>query len=197
MHGGGSLTALPIVETEAQDISSYIPTNLISITDGQIYLSPRLFQKSILPAVDVGKSVSRVGGKAQLPAYRAVAGDLRIAYSQFEELETFSRFGTRLDEATRNVLERGWRVREVLKQNQYRPMRVSEQIAALLAVTSGILDSIGVNQVVRAEATLRKALTEQHVALCSRIESGEKLADSDRETILRSSKNAMAGFQRG
>ena len=147
--------------------------------------------------MDVGKSVSRVGGKAQLPAYRAVAGDLRIAYSQFEELETFSRFGTRLDEATRNVLERGWRVREVLKQNQYRPMRVSEQIAALLAVTSGILDSIGVNQVVRAEATLRKALTEQHVALCSRIESGEKLADSDRETILRSSKNAMAGFQRG
>jgi F-type H+-transporting ATPase subunit alpha len=126
-HGGGSLTALPVVETEAQDISSYIPTNLISITDGQIYLSPRLFQKGILPAVDVGKSVSRVGGKAQLPAYRAVAGDLRISYSQFEELETFSRFGTRLDEATRRVLERGWRVREILKQPQYKPMRVSEQ----------------------------------------------------------------------
>ncbi len=123
-HGGGSLTALPIVETEAQDISSYIPTNLISITDGQIYLSPRLFQKGILPAVDVGKSVSRVGGKAQLPAYRAVASDLRLSYSQFEELESFSRFGTRLDESTRRILERGWRVREVLKQPQYQPLPV-------------------------------------------------------------------------
>jgi len=113
--GGGSLTSLPITETEAQDMSSYIPTNLISITDGQIYLSPVLFSKGILPAVDVGKSVSRVGGKTQLPAYRSVAGDLRLSYSQFEELESFSRFGTRLDDATRRTLERGWRVREILK----------------------------------------------------------------------------------
>ena len=112
--GGGSLTALPIVETEAQNISAYIPTNLISITDGQIYLSPNLFQKGILPAVDVGKSVSRVGGKTQLAAYRAVAGDLRLSYSQFEELEAFARFGTRLDEDTQRTLERGRRVREIL-----------------------------------------------------------------------------------
>ena len=112
-------------------MSSYIPTNLISITDGQIYLSPVLFNKGILPAVDVGKSVSRVGGKTQLPAYRSVAGDLRLSYSQFEELESFSRFGTRLDESTKRVLERGWRVREILKQGQYKPLRASEQIASL------------------------------------------------------------------
>jgi F-type H+/Na+-transporting ATPase subunit alpha len=113
------MTALPIIETEAQNLSAYIPTNLISITDGQIYLSPDLFQKGVLPAVNVGLSVSRVGGKTQLPAYRAVAADLRLSYSQFEELEAFARFGTRLDEDTRRTLARGERVREVLKQPQY------------------------------------------------------------------------------
>ena len=117
---GGSLTALPIVQTEAQNIAGYIPTNLISITDGQIYLSPELFQKGILPAVDVGKSVSRVGGKTQLPAYRAVVASLRLAYTQFEELEAFARFGTRLDDAARQSIERGRRVREVLKQSRGR-----------------------------------------------------------------------------
>ena len=106
-RGGGSLTALPIIETQAQNLSAYIPTNLISITDGQVYLSPELFRKGQLPAIDIGKSVSRVGGKAQLPAFRAVAGDLRLAYAQFEELETFARFGTRLDDETRRSLERG------------------------------------------------------------------------------------------
>lgn len=189
-HGGGSVTALPIVETEAQDISSYIPTNLISITDGQIYLSPRLFQKGILPAVDVGKSVSRVGGKAQLPAYRAVAGDLRIAYSQFEELEAFSRFGTRLDDETRRVLERGWRVREILKQPQYEPLRVADQIAALLAITSGMTDGIAAEKVGKAESALRTILAERHPDLCSRIESGEKLSDSDRDCITCAAREA-------
>ena len=105
--GGGSLTAFPIAATEAQNVSAYIPTNLISITDGQVYLSPHLFQKGVLPAVDVGRSVSRVGGKTQLPAYRTVSGSLRLAYSQFEELERFSRFSSRLDEETRTALERG------------------------------------------------------------------------------------------
>jgi F-type H+-transporting ATPase subunit alpha len=127
--GGGSLTALPIIETEEQNISAYIPTNLISITDGQIYLTPELFQKGVLPAVDVGKSVSRVGGKTQLPAYRAVAGDLRLSYSQFEELEVFSRFGTRLDERTQSILARGRAVREALKQPQYAPLPAADQIA--------------------------------------------------------------------
>jgi F-type H+-transporting ATPase subunit alpha len=110
--GSGSLTALPIIETEAQNISAYIPTNLISITDGQIYLSPSLFELGVLPAVDVGKSVSRVGGKAQRAAYRVVAGDLKLAYAQFEELETFARFGARLDEDTRKIIEHGWRNRD-------------------------------------------------------------------------------------
>ncbi len=120
LKSGGSLTALPIIETEAQDISSYIPTNLISITDGQIYLSPKLFEEGVLPAVDVGKSVSRVGGKSQLPAYRDVSGNLRLSYSQFEELETFARFGTRLDAETQKTLEHGRHIREVLLQPQYR-----------------------------------------------------------------------------
>ncbi len=139
-YGGGSLTALPIVETHAQDMSAYIPTNLISITDGQIYLSPTLFQKGIVPAVEVGRSVSRVGGKAQVRAYQSVVGDLRLAYAQFEELEIFSRFSTRLDEQTRKTLDRGRHVRETLKQPQYRPIPVAEQIAVLLSVTNGVLD---------------------------------------------------------
>ncbi|MBU0676437.1 MAG: alternate F1F0 ATPase, F1 subunit alpha [Proteobacteria bacterium] len=140
--GGGSITALPIIETEAQNLSAYIPTNLISITDGQIYLSPELFQKGFFPAVEVGKSVSRVGGKAQLTAYRKVAGDLRLSYSQFQELESFARFGTRLDEATRKTLAHGRCVREVLKQQQFSPMPAFDQVAILMATNLGMLDAI-------------------------------------------------------
>ncbi|MDD5170735.1 MAG: alternate F1F0 ATPase, F1 subunit alpha [Syntrophales bacterium] len=195
-RGGGSLTSLPITETEAQDLSSYIPTNLISITDGQIYLSPRLFQKGILPAVDVGKSVSRVGGKAQLPAYRAVAGDLRLSYSQFEELESFSRFGTRLDDATRRVLERGWRIREILKQPQYRPMPASEQIAALMAVTGGALDHVPVPDIGSTETKIRNAAREQIPDICTRIEDAQKLSTDDFDTILHVAEKA-AGMPQG
>ncbi len=155
--GGGSLTALPIVETEAQNISAYIPTNLISITDGQLYLSPSLFQMGNLPAVDVGKSVSRVGGKAQLPAFRAVAGDLKLAYSQFEELELFSRFGTRLDDATRRTLAHGRRIRECLRQAESDPFSVPEQITVLLALALGLFDDIPLEQVKPAEQALREA----------------------------------------
>ena len=191
-YGGGSLTALPIIETEAQDISSYIPTNLISITDGQIYLSPGMFQKGLLPAVDVGKSVSRVGGKAQLPAYRAVAGDLRIAYAQFEELESFSRFGTRLDEDTRRRLERGWRVREILKQPQLRPMPVSEQIASLLAVTRGVLDGVPLDGVSGAEQAVRRDVSEKLGDLCRKIEAGGKLEDVEFDAILAAARDAAA-----
>ena len=130
--GGGSLTALPIVETEAQDIAAYIPTNLISITDGQLYLSPTLFELGVLPAVDVAKSVSRVGGAAQLAAYRTIAGNLKLAYSQFEELEAFARFGTRLDDNTRKIIEHGARLRACLKQPQFEAVPVLEQITVLL-----------------------------------------------------------------
>jgi F-type H+-transporting ATPase subunit alpha len=190
-QGGGSLTALPIVETEAQNISAYIPTNLISITDGQIYLSPDLFQKAILPAVDVGKSVSRVGGKTQLPAYRAVAGDLRLSYSQFEELEAFSRFGTRMDEETRKTLERGRRVREILKQPQYTPMTVPEQVAVLVATNEGVFDSLSLGQVSGAAEKVRKAVTEELGDLSKDILDGEKLSDEDLEAIARAARDAV------
>ncbi len=192
--GGGSLTALPMIDTEAQHISAYIPTNLISITDGQIYLSPTLFQKGVIPAVDVGKSVSRVGGKTQLPAYRAVAGDLRLSYSQFEELEVFSRFGTRLDEATRKTLERGRRVREVLKQNQYEPMPVAEQIAVLLAVTSGVFDDLAIENIATAQKAVAQAVTEKLPQVCQSIQSGEKLSEADFTAIVNVAKNAIVNI---
>jgi len=182
-RGGGSLTALPIVETQARNISAYIPTNLISITDGQIYLSPPLFERGQLPAIDVGKSVSRVGGKAQLSAYRAVAGDLRLAYAQFEELETFSRFGTRLDEETRRKLERGRRVREILKQREHDHFAVAEQIAVLFATTAGILDAIPTARIGEAEAVIRKAVPERISEIAGRITSGERLTEEDRGTL--------------
>lgn len=191
--GGGSVTALPIIETEAQNISAYIPTNLISITDGQIYLSPDLFQKGILPAVDVGKSVSRVGGKTQFHAYRAVAGDLRLAYSQFVELETFARFGTRLDEETRKTLERGRRVREILKQPQYSPMRVSEQIAALVAVNEGLFDDQSIEEVGRTERKIRQTVPKQLPDLCEKIEQGKKFGEEDREAVLKVARDALEG----
>ena len=181
--GGGSLTAFPIVATEAQNISAYIPTNLVSITDGQIYLTPNLFHKGILPAVDVGRSVSRVGGKTQLPAYRAVAGDLRLSYAQFEELEAFSRFGTRLDEATQKSIARGQRVREILQQNQYEPIPVAEQIAVLLTVTQGLFDHVPVEQIKPVEKALRQAITEQLPDICQRIQAGEKLSEDDIQEI--------------
>jgi F-type H+-transporting ATPase subunit alpha len=191
-RGGGSLTALPILETEEQNISAYIPTNLISITDGQIYLSPELFRKGNLPAVDVGRSVSRVGGKAQLPAYRAVAGDLRLSYSQFEELETFSRFGTRLDEETRRTIERGRRVREVLKQSQHELLSPAEQIAVLLAVTEGLFDEVVLDDVVAVERKLREGMRETLAEVGARIEAGEQLSGDDREALVEAARRALA-----
>ncbi len=193
--GGGSLTALPIAETEAQNVAAYIPTNLISITDGQIYLSPDLFQKGILPAVDVGRSVSRVGGKTQLPAYRAVAGDLRLSYSQFEELEAFSRFSSRLDDATRAVLERGRRVRELFKQPQYATLDAARQIAALLALTSGLFDDVAIGALAAAEAALRDHVVSAHPEIVEQIESGEPITDPMKETMLDAARDAIAAFQ--
>ncbi len=189
--GGGSLTALPIVETEAQNISAYIPTNLISITDGQIYLNPELVQRGMLPAVDVGISVSRVGGKTQLPAYRAVAGDLRLQYAQFEELESFARFGTRLDEDTRAKLERGRRVRQALRQPQYQPIPVAEQIAVLLAASRGAFDAIDPDEVRRAAGRVRSLVTEQLPEICERIREGVKLDDEELDEIERVARQAV------
>nr|WP_299463044.1 alternate F1F0 ATPase, F1 subunit alpha [uncultured Gimesia sp.] len=189
--GGGSLTALPIAETEAQNLAAYIPTNLISITDGQIYLSPHLFQKGILPAVDVGRSVSRVGGKTQLPAYRAVAGDLRLSYAQFEELEAFSRFSSRLDEETLATLERGRRVREIFKQHQYQPLSVPEQIAVLLAMTAGVFDKTEINQIRKAEEVVQKTLLNEFPDLSEQILEGEKLSEEIQRAIIKSAENRI------
>lgn len=189
--GGGSLTALPICETEEGNISAYIPTNLISITDGQIYLTPELFQKGILPAVDVGRSVSRVGGKAQLPAYRAVAGDLRLFYSQFEELEVFSRFGSRLDERTRETLARGRAVREVLKQPQYDPLMAAEQMVMLVAATHGLLDNLSPERVPEVCAHLRLLLPQKLPALNESITAGRPLAAADLESLVQLGQEAL------
>ncbi|MEI8380904.1 MAG: alternate F1F0 ATPase, F1 subunit alpha [Planctomycetota bacterium] len=193
--GGGSLTALPIIETEAQDISAYIPTNLISITDGQIYLSPSLFELGVLPAVDVGKSVSRVGGKAQRAAYRGVAGDLKLAYAQFEELETFSRFGARLDEDTRKIIEHGRRIRECLKQQEFSPVAVPAQIAVLLALTAKLFDNVPIEQMKDAEHAVQDAMANSPSDVRHRLETVDKLSDEDRKTIIDLARKSLIPFQ--
>jgi F-type H+-transporting ATPase subunit alpha len=196
-QGGGSLTALPIIETEAQNISAYIPTNLISITDGQIYLSPSLFELGVLPAVDVGKSVSRVGGKAQRAAYRAVAGDLKLAYAQFEELETFARFGARLDEENRKVIEHGQRIRACLKQPEFSPVSVAAQIAVLLALTADLFDDIPLERMKDAEQAVRTAAAEIPAEVNERLDSADHLSHEDRQAIIAIARGALDPFSSG
>jgi F-type H+-transporting ATPase subunit alpha len=194
-RGGGSLTALPIIETEAEDISAYIPTNLISITDGQIYLSPSLFELGVLPAIDVGKSVSRVGGKAQHGSFRAVAGDLKLTYAQFEELESFSRFGARLDEATKNIVDHGKRIRACLKQAQFDPVAVPGQIIVLLALTSHLLDGVPLSRMTDAQKALRSAAETMAAPLRERLSSAQKLTEEDRAAITGLASEALKSFQ--
>lgn len=192
--GSGSLTALPIIETEAEDISAYIPTNLISITDGQIYLSPTLFELGVLPAVDVGKSVSRVGGKAQRAAYRAVAANLKLAYAQFEELESFARFGARLDDSTLKTIEHGRRIRACLMQAEFSPVPMQEQITVLLALSEKLFDAIPLADMPAAELAVRHAgaaLSDKQVAT---LESAEKLIDADRAALLQLARDALAPY---
>jgi len=193
-RGGGSLTALPIIETEAEDISAYIPTNLISITDGQIYLSPSLFALGVLPAVDVGKSVSRVGGKAQRGPFRAVAGDLKLAYAQFEELETFSRFGARLDDATRKTIAHGQRIRACLKQPQFDPVAVPAQIAVLLALTAGLFDTVPLPRMAEAQRAVQDAAARLAAPLLERVLGADKLNDEDRKAVTDAASAALQGF---
>ena len=183
-HGGGSLTALPIIETEAQDISAYIPTNLISITDGQIYLSPKLFELGLLPAVDMGKSVSRVGGKAQLKAYRKVSGNLKLAYAQSEELQTFARFGTRLDDHTKQVIAHGTRIRQLFKQPEMQPVPVPEQLIVLLALTHGLFDQVPLKHIGTAELAVRKQASQLPAATVHGIFASEPLTQQDEQTIV-------------
>ncbi len=191
--GGGSITALPIVETEAQNISAYIPTNLISITDGQIYLSPGLFALGILPAVDVGKSVSRVGGKAQRPAYRSIVGDLKLEFAQYEELETFVRFGARLDESSSHIIERGRRIQACLRQDEHDTLSVEEQLLLLSALKDGQFDPIPVDDVPSAEQMVCKAAIQIDRELSHRMRS-TRLSDDDREAMLALSGQALKNF---
>jgi F-type H+/Na+-transporting ATPase subunit alpha len=181
--GGGSLTALPIIETEAQDIAAYIPTNLISITDGQLYLSPTLFELGIMPAVEVAKSVSRVGSAAQLTAYRAIAGSLKLAYSQFQELEDFSRFGTRLEDNTRKIIDHGERIRACLRQTQFEPVSVAQQIVILQALTAGHFDSIALESMDAAQHALAEATSQIKSDIREGWLANAKLSDSDRAAI--------------
>lgn len=190
-HGGGSITALPIIETEAQDMSSYIPTNLISITDGQLYLSPKLFEQGVLPAVDVGKSVSRVGGKAQLPAFHSIAGSLKLSYAQFEELETFARFGTRLDENTRKVIEHGKRIRECLKQPELNPISVEEQILLLIALTENILDTIPLDQIEKAAWAITTSVKDIPKEILQDMLSNKKMSPEHQHVVLQQIKTAI------
>jgi F-type H+/Na+-transporting ATPase subunit alpha len=194
--GGGSLTALPIVETEAQNISAYLPTNLISITDGQLYLSPNLFELGVLPAIDVTKSVSRVGGKAQLPAYRAVTGALKLSYAQFEELEAFARFGTRLDDQTRRILEHGERIRECLKQQQFHSVTVQEQIAVLLALSAGLFDQVPLQQMADAEQAVCAGVSQLPAEIFRLLTTADELKQADRDVILANAKAAAVKFQK-
>jgi F-type H+-transporting ATPase subunit alpha len=176
--GGGSLTALPIIETQAGDLSAYIPTNVISITDGQIFLESDLFHQGVRPAINVGNSVSRVGGSAQIKAMRQVAGSLRLDLAQFRELAAFAQFGSELDKATQAQLNRGARLVEVLKQPQYQPLPVEKQVAIIYAGTNGHLDSIPLAEVRRFEQELFKALDTRHPGILSAI-AGKKQIDDE------------------
>lgn len=193
--GGGSLTALPIIETQGQNIAAYIPTNLISICDGQLYLSPELVRKAMMPAVDVGRSVSRVGGKTQLPALRAVAGDLRLSYAQFEELESFARFATRMDSATRQAIDRGRRVRELLRQAERQPLRVAEQVVVLMALNAGLFDAIEPDAVQAAERRVRESVLAARPDLGHRLDSGHVLEPDESAQLLEAARQALASPQ--
>jgi F-type H+-transporting ATPase subunit alpha len=191
-HGGGSLTALPIIETQAGDVTAYIPTNVISITDGQIYLETDLFYQGIRPALNVGLSVSRVGSDAQISAMKKVAGRLKLDLAQFREVAAFAQFGSDLDAATRQQLDRGQRVTEVLKQVQYDPLEVEDQIVALYAAINAYLDDVPVERVRDFEGGLRQYIAAQAPEVYESIRETKDLAD-ETEGQLREAIEAFKG----
>lgn len=195
--GGGSLTALPIIETQAGDISAYIPTNVISITDGQIFLETDLFNRGIRPALNVGKSVSRVGGSAQIKAMKQVAGTLKLELAQFRELEAFSAFASDLDKATRAQLDRGQRLIEILKQPQYSPCDVADQIILIYAATNGYLDEVPATRVKVYEKELMKFLNQKHSAVGEAIKKEKKISESSEETLKKVLDEFQAIFKKG
>ena len=182
-YGGGSITALPIVETQQGNISSYIPTNLISITDGQIYLSTSFFNKGIRPAIDVGKSVSRIGGKAQVEIMREVAGRLKIDYSRFLEVEVFTKFGMKIEEETAQLIRRGERLREILKQPEFHPRSLEEEIVSLMIVESGVLDPVEPAEVRNKCQEIMKTIRQQIPEVLNHIRTTGRLSDTDRNRL--------------
>lgn len=193
--GAGSLTALPIIETQAGDISAYIPTNVISITDGQIFLETDLFYQGIRPAISAGLSVSRVGGAAQTGAVKSVSSHLKLGLSQFRELASFAQFGSDLDEATKKQIERGQRLTELLKQHQYTPMSVWEQTASILAVTSGAFDSVPAAKIKEAQAAMLTRLDADHKKQMDELDQGGKPSDDMKKIIEKTAVSVAKGFE--
>ena len=194
-EGSGSLTALPIIETQAGDISAYIPTNVISITDGQIFMETNLFYQGIRPAISVGLSVSRVGGSAQTKAVKSVAGTLRLSLAQFRELAAFAQFSTDLDEETKQRIERGQRLTELLKQPQYSPLSVWQQTVVLMAANEGAFDGIPVKDVKQAEETLLSRLHKDHRKLMTELDKGDKPSDAIQKAVVNTAKEIAKGYK--
>jgi F-type H+-transporting ATPase subunit alpha len=193
--GAGSLTALPIIETQAGDISAYIPTNVISITDGQIFLETNLFYQGIRPAISVGLSVSRVGGAAQTKAIKAAGGGLKLSLAQFRELAAFSQFSTDLDPETRHTIERGQRLTELLKQPQYSPYAIWEMYVLLYVANEGAFDAVPIEKIKQAEEAILREITSKHKPLIERLNSGDKVNDKDNETVLKVAQQVAKTYE--
>ena len=193
VKGGGSLTALPLIETQAGDVSAYIPTNVISITDGQIFLETNLFNSGVRPAINVGISVSRVGGNAQIKSMKKVSGTLKLDQAQFRELEAFAKFGSDLDASTKLTIERGRRNLEILKQPQFSPVKVEDQVAIIYAATNGLLDTVPVNRVREFEKDYRQALNARHPDTLKALKAG-KLDDAVTGVLRQTAKDVAAGY---
>ena len=194
VKGGGSLTALPIIETQAGDVSAYIPTNVISITDGQIFLETALFNAGIRPAINVGISVSRVGGNAQIKSMKKIAGTLKLDQAEYRELEAFSKFGSDLDAATKAVLDKGARNVEILKQPQYSPMTVEKQIAIIFCGTRGLLRNIPVRSINNFQTEYLHFMDENHQAVLDNLKAG-KLLDEDLKIMEQTAKDLSKKYE--
>jgi len=192
--GAGSLTALPIIETQAGDISAYIPTNVISITDGQIFLETNLFYQGIRPAISVGLSVSRVGGAAQTKAIRSVSGGLKLSLAQFRELASFAQFSSDLDAETKQTIERGQRLTELLKQKQYSPLSIAEQAVSVLAATKGAFDSVPTEKIKAAQAELISFMEDKHKPVMASLNKGEKPSDELQKTVLDAAEQVAKSY---
>jgi F-type H+/Na+-transporting ATPase subunit alpha len=192
--GAGSLTALPIIETQAGDISAYIPTNVISITDGQIFLETSLFYQGIRPAISVGLSVSRVGGNAQTKAIKSVSGGLKLSLAQFRELASFAQFSSDLDEETKQRIERGQRLTELLKQKQYQPLSIAEQVVSLMAATKGAFDTVPVEKIKDAQAELINLMEDKHGAVVKTLNKGDKPDEAIEKTVLEAAAKVAKSY---